>query len=171
MQWIFGYGSLMWRPGFTFKAQSEARLFGHHRAFCVYSHVHRGTPARPGLVLGLDRGGSCRGVAFAVTDSNWQATLDYLRAREQATAIYLEREVPIVLAGGARVAATTYMVDRGHHQYAGRLSLEDQLRFVRQGVGQSGANPDYVKNTVGHLEEMGIVDGPLHDLLQLLNEA
>jgi len=165
MGWIFGYGSLMWRPGFTFEEQCEARLYGYHRSFCVYSHVHRGTPERPGIVLGLDRGGSCRGMAYRVNDSHWTATLDYLRAREQATAIYLEREKEIELAGGARASATVYLVDRAHHQYAGRLGINDQLQLVRQGIGLSGANPDYVKSTVRHLEGMGIVDGPLHDLL------
>jgi cation transport protein ChaC len=165
MGWIFGYGSLMWRPGFRFEERREARLYGYHRAFCVYSHVHRGTPERPGLVLGLTRGGSCRGMAYRVSDSVWAATIDYLRAREQATAVYLERELPVALEGGTRVQATTYLVDRTHHQYAGRLSLEEQLRLVRQGVGQSGPNPDYVESTVRHLEDMGIVEGPLHDLM------
>jgi len=171
MGWIFGYGSLMWRPGFTFQEACEARLYGYHRAFCVYSHVHRGTPDRPGLVLGLDRGGSCRGIAYRVSDSDWDEVIGYLRAREQATAIYVEREKVVDLGGGDRVSATTYLVDRAHHQYAGRLSLEDQLRFVRQGVGQSGKNPDYVKSTVRHLEDMGVAEGPLHDLLAQLEEG
>ncbi len=168
MQWIFGYGSLMWRPGFSYQTKAEARLYGHHRAFCVYSHVHRGTPEQPGLVLGLDRGGSCRGIAFGVADADWAAALGYLREREQATMVYLEREAPIRLCGGKRVLATTYLVDHSHGQYAGRLSLSEQLRLVRQGVGQSGANPEYVKATVRHLDEMGIVDGPLHRLLDAL---
>lgn len=164
MTWIFGYGSLMWRPGFEFEESQEARLHGYHRGFCVYSHVHRGTPERPGLVLGLDRGGSCRGMAFRVAPENQEATIAYLRAREQVTMIYLEREVPLALADGRKVRALTYIVDRQHRQYAGRLPLAQQVRLVRQGVGQSGPNPEYVANTVGHLEEMGIVDGPLHDL-------
>ncbi len=168
MKWIFGYGSLMWRPGFAFEKKAEARLFGHHRAFCVYSHVHRGTPERPGLVLGLDRGGSCRGVAFGLAEGQWAATIAYLREREQATSVYLEREMQVQLDSGERIKATAYLVDRAHRQYAGRLSLEDQLGLVRQGVGQSGANPDYVRNTVGQLDAMGIVDGPLHRLLEAL---
>lgn len=168
MRWIFGYGSLMWRPGFAVEARQEARLYGYHRAFCVYSHVHRGTPERPGLVLGLDRGGSCRGMAFRVPGTRWEETLDYLRAREQATAVYLERDVPILLESGERARAVTYLVDRRHRQYAGRLDLDDQLRLVRQGVGRSGVNPDYVESTVRHLEEMGIIEGPLHDLLARL---
>ena len=168
MRWIFGYGSLMWRPGFSYETKVEARLYGHHRAFCVYSHVHRGTPEQPGLVLGLDRGGSCRGMAFGVADGDWLATIAYLREREQATSVYVERQIRVHLETGERISATTYLVDRSHYQYAGRLSLEEQLPLVRQGVGQSGANPEYVKSTVGHLEEMGIVDGPLHRLLDRL---
>lgn len=172
MGWIFGYGSLMWRPGFPFIQAKEARLFGHHRAFCVFSHVHRGTPEVPGLVLGLDKGGSCRGMAFEVAGDRWDEVIGYLREREQATSVYLERELRVRLEGdGSRcdeVSAVTYLVDRKHHQYAGRLSLEEQLRLVRQGQGQSGPNPEYVQNTVGHLEEMGIVDGPLHQLLLML---
>jgi cation transport protein ChaC len=103
-------------------------------------------------------------MAYRVSDSQWDETLAYLRAREQATAIYLERELPVALSEGGRVRATTYVVDRSHHQYAGTLPLADQVRFVRQGVGQSGANPEYVLSTVRHLEDMGIVEGPLHDL-------
>ncbi len=164
MTWIFGYGSLMWRPGFEYQARTEATLHGFHRGFCVFSHVHRGTPEVPGLVLGLDRGGSCKGIAYQVAEEHWPGTLSYLRAREQATMIYLERDIPIRLKGGAQVRATTYIVDRTHRQYAGRLSLEEQIRLVRQGVGQSGANPEYVINAVAHLEAMGMAEGPLHDL-------
>ncbi len=169
MGWIYGYGSLMWRPGFTYVEAQEARLFGHHRAFCVLSHVHRGTPKVPGLVLGLDKGGSCRGMAFRVADEQWDEIISYLREREQATSVYLERDLRVHLKGGGDVRATTYLVDREHYQYSGRLSLEEQLHLVRQGHGQSGPNPEYVRNTVGHLEEMGIVDGPLHQLLLKLD--
>src|ERR1700742_3385850 len=88
--WVFGYGSLMWRPDFAFIERIEARLIGAHRALCVYSFVHRGTPERPGLVLGLDRGGACRGIAFRVARDDWEKTVSYLRAREQVTAVYRE---------------------------------------------------------------------------------
>ena len=89
--WVFGYGSLMWRPGFPFLESLPGRLRGYHRSLCVLSHVHRGTPERPGLVLGLDRGGSCRGMAFRVAGPEAAATLAYLREREQVTAVYVER--------------------------------------------------------------------------------
>jgi glutathione-specific gamma-glutamylcyclotransferase len=170
--WVFGYGSLMWRPGFEFVEQVPARLIGEHRALCVYSFVHRGTPEKPGLVLGLDRGGACRGIAFRVAARHHDATVLYLRAREQVTSVYREvtRSVWLENEPRQRVSALTYVVDRGHVQYAGRLSLADQLRHVRQGHGQSGANRDYVISTVKAIEAEGFRDGPLHQLAQMLHE-
>jgi cation transport protein ChaC len=166
--WVFGYGSLMWRPGFPFLERRHAHLHGYHRALCVYSHVHRGTPERPGLVLGLDRGGRCHGVAFRVAPEEAAETVQYLREREQVTAVYVERRLPVRLAGGEAVAALAYVVDRGHPQYAGRLPQEDSLRLVRQGVGVSGANPDYVRSTHRHLLEMGVTDPVLAQLAAAL---
>jgi cation transport protein ChaC len=171
--WVFGYGSLMWRPGFEFIEQVPARLIGEHRALCVYSFVHRGTPERPGLVLGLDRGGACRGVAFRVAEKNRAATVAYLREREQVTSVYREVMRSVWLQDDARrrVAALVYVVDRGHVQYAGRLSPADQLHLVRQGHGVSGANRDYVLSTVQSLEAQGFRDPNLHRLAaQLHNE-
>ena len=159
--WVFGYGSLMWRPGFAFRERHLARLHGYHRSLCVFSHVHRGTPEAPGLVLGLDRGGRCRGVAFGVAAADRDATLAYLREREQVTAVYLERHVRVQLDDGRRVPAVTYVADRTHPQYAGRLPPADLLRLVHQGVGISGANPDYVRSTHAQLIEMGVSDPTL----------
>ena len=156
--WVFGYGSLMWRPGFAFQERHLAKLHGYHRSLCIFSHVHRGTPEAPGLVLGLDRGGQCRGVAFRVAARDADATLAYLREREQVTAVYLERHVAVRLDDGRGVRAITYVADRRHPQYAGRLPVEDLHRLVRQGVGISGANPDYVRATHGHLVEIGVSD-------------
>jgi cation transport protein ChaC len=169
--WVFGYGSLMWRPGFCFAERVPARLSGAHRALCVYSHVHRGTPERPGLVLGLDRGGTCRGIAYRVTAAERAATLAYLRAREQVTMVYRETVRPLALLGHPerRVRAVCYMVDRGHPQYAGRLDLVTQLHLVRQGHGQSGRNRDYVLDTVREIEAQGIRDFELHLLAQRLH--
>jgi cation transport protein ChaC len=167
--WIFGYGSLMWRPGFAYSERHIATLRGYHRALCIYSHVHRGTPDRPGLVLGLDRGGSCRGVAFRVAAAAKEKTLAYLRAREQVTAVYIEAEVPVVLIDGQRVEAITYVVDRTHRQYAGRLADTALLELVRQGVGQSGNNPDYVRATHEHLVELGLEDRTLAWLADMLD--
>src|SRR5438270_1627393 len=114
--WVFGYGSLMWRPGFDFVERVEARLIGAHRALCVYSFVHRGTPERPGLVLGLDHGGTCRGIAFRVASKARAETIAYLRAREQVTSVYREsmRRVWLRSDPAAPVSALCYMVDRSH---------------------------------------------------------
>jgi glutathione-specific gamma-glutamylcyclotransferase len=154
----------MWRPDFPFVERVEARLLGAHRALCVYSFVHRGTPERPGLVLGLDRGGTCRGIAYRVAAKERRDTIAYLRAREQVTSVYRESIRPIWLKREPerRVPGLCYMVDRGHVQYAGRLSLEQQLHHVRQGHGQSGANRDYVIATVGALEQLGYRESELH---------
>jgi glutathione-specific gamma-glutamylcyclotransferase len=170
--WVFGYGSLIWRPGFEFLERVPARLIGEHRALCVYSFVHRGTPEKPGLVLGLDRGGACRGVAFRVAEQHRAATVAYLRAREQVTSVYREvmRSVWLENAGRERVSALAYVVDRGHVQYAGRLSLADQLRHVQQGHGQSGANGEYVLATVKAIEAEGFRDAQLHQLALMLHE-
>jgi cation transport protein ChaC len=167
--WVFGYGSLIWRPGFDFTARIPARLNGAHRALCVYSFVHRGTPERPGLVLGLDHGGTCRGIAYRVPAAARAETLAYLRGREQVTKVYRECVRPVTLdEGGARVRAVCYVVDRSHPQYAGRLTLDEQLHLVRQGHGASGANPDYVVATVSALEHLGFRDRDLHLLAERL---
>jgi glutathione-specific gamma-glutamylcyclotransferase len=172
--WVFAYGSLMWRPGFAHVERASARLVGLHRALCVYSFVHRGTPEKPGLVLGLDRGGACRGIAYRVDRSLRADTVAYLRAREQVTMVYREawRDVLVDGEGGGdperRVRALVYVVDRGHPQYAGRLDPEKQLHFVRQGHGSSGANRDYVLATVGEIEAQGFRDAGLHLLAERL---
>ncbi len=183
--WVFGYGSLMWRPGFAYKERLPARLVGLHRALCVYSFVHRGTPEKPGLVLGLDRGGTCRGIAYRVDKALRAETLAYLRMREQVTHVYKETLRPVTLAGArdgalavqpergldageARVTALVYVVDRSHAQYAGRLDLHAQLHLVRQGHGQSGPNRDYVLATIKEIEAQGCFDAKLHRLAELL---
>jgi glutathione-specific gamma-glutamylcyclotransferase len=165
--WVFGYGSLMWRPGFPFVAREMALIRGYHRALCVYSHVHRGTPERPGLVLGLDRGGSCRGIAFRVAAEHRDETIAYLRAREQVTSVYREVYLNAELGSGS-VTALSYAVDRRHAQYAGRLERDDIVRLVAQGQGVSGANPDYVRATQAHLTELGIADATLDWLAKAL---
>jgi len=170
--WVFGYGSLMWRPGFEFLEQVPARLIGEHRALCVYSFDHRGTPEKPGLVLGLDRGGACRGIAFRVAATRRDDVIDYLRGREQTTHVYREvlRSVWLENEPRERVSALAYVVDRGHVQYAGRLSLQEQLRYVRQGHGRSGNNRDYVLETVRSIEAQGFRDPQLHQLSLMLHD-
>jgi cation transport protein ChaC len=168
--WVFGYGSLMWRPGFAFLERVPGRVIGLHRALCVYSFFHRGTPERPGLVLGLDRGGACRGIAFRVAAGERAATLAYLRAREQQNNVYRETMRGAILLDAARrrVNALCYVVDRRHPQYAGRLTLAEQLHLVRQGHGHSGPNRDYVLATVAEIEQQGCRDAELHLLAERL---
>jgi len=171
--WVFGYGSLMWRPGFDFVERVPARLTGLHRALCVYSFVHRGTPERPGLVLGLDRGGMCRGIAFRVAAGAWEKTVAYLRAREQVTSVYLETMRRIELEDEVRrqVRALCFIVDRSHVQYAGRLTIAECVHHVRQGHGSSGPNREYVLNAVQSLEALGYRETDLHLIAEKLKGA
>ena len=167
--WVFGYGSLMWKPGFEFLECEPALIYGFHRRLCVYSFIHRGTPRRPGLVLGLDHGGSCHGMAFRVAAEKWDATLDYLRAREQVTSVYLEATRPVrLLRSGRKVGAIAYVVDRSHRQYAGKLDAGRLLKFIGQGQGQSGHCTDYVLSTLDHLRQMDIHDAHLEALASRL---
>jgi glutathione-specific gamma-glutamylcyclotransferase len=156
--WVFGYGSLMWRPGFGHVETRRARLHGFRRALCVLSHVHRGTPDRPGLVLGLDYGGSCVGLAFRVPGELREEVTAYLRERELVTNVYLERTLAVRLENGPAVTALGYVVDRSHPQYAGHLDVEEAVARVSGAVGQSGRNEEYVENTVVHLKALGIRD-------------
>ncbi len=158
----------MWRPGFAYEERQTALLRGARRSLCVYSFRHRGTKEKPGLVLGLDRGGSCRGVAFRVAAPLREATMAYLTEREQMHYLYVEQYRPVTLADGRVVTALCYVVDRSHHQYSGPLPTQEMLRLVRQGAGESGLNTDYVRNTHAHLKEMGIIDGQLEQLVSLL---
>ena len=170
--WVFGYGSLIWRPGFDYVERVPANIIGMQRSLCVYSFDHRGTPERPGLVLGLDFGGACRGIAYRVAAKQRAATLDYLRGREQTTAVYRELVRGVWLEGqpDRRVEALCYAVDRGHPQYAGRLSHDRQLHIVRQGHGRSGNNRDYVLSTVKAIEAEGFRDTQLHQLAAMLHD-
>ncbi len=166
--WVFGYGSLIWRPGFAHIETHRARLHGFRRALCVYSWVHRGTKERPGLVLGLDRGGSCVGLAFRVPGELRDEVVAYLRERELVTNVYLERTFSVRLDTGETVPALCYIVDRAHPQYAGGLDEAEAARVVIGAVGQSGANEDYVRNTVEHLKALGIRDHWLEKVAELV---
>ena len=168
--WVFGYGSLMWRPGFPYNEAAPALLRGYHRAFCIYSVHHRGSRERPGLILGLDRGGSCRGRAFRVAADDVEAVIGYLDSRELVTQVYLRRTIPVAI-GGVRTGAVCYVADPGHAQYAGALPPDEAARVIRGGRGVSGDNPDYLRNVVTHLDELGIADGPIHGLMALVEEA
>jgi cation transport protein ChaC len=166
--WVFGYGSLIWRPGFAFVRQVPALLRGVHRRLCVYSYRHRGTEARPGLVFGLMPGGSCRGMAFEVADADWDQVHAYLSEREMDRGVYREAVRPIELADGAVVPSLAFLADTRHVQYAGKLAIAEQVRIVLAGVGESGANPEYVLETARRLHELGVTDRYLDEVVAAL---
>jgi cation transport protein ChaC len=168
--WVFAYGSLMWRPGFAHEEAVRARLTGYRRCFCIYSVHHRGTPERPGMVLGLDRGGVCDGIAFRVRAAHTAATLAYLRAREQVTGVYREALLPVTLEEPQRrhIRALCYLVERAHPGYAGALPLCAQARLVRGARGVSGINLDYFFNTLAHLGALGIREPELERLASVI---
>lgn len=168
--WIFGYGSLMWDPGFPHRESRTALLRGYHRAFCVYSLRYRGTPESPGLVLGLDRGGSCRGIAYRIEGADRSDVLAYLWEREMFTRTYRPRHLPVRLDGPEPriVQALTFVVDRTHRQYAGRLPAEQVASMISAGEGTRGRCRDYLMNTVGHLRALGLSSPPLTRLAAIL---
>jgi glutathione-specific gamma-glutamylcyclotransferase len=169
--WVFGYGSLMWKPEFPFVKAEPALLRGWHRAFCVWSVHYRGTVEKPGLVLGLDRGGACRGRAFLIAPHHAADVANYLHEREMVTGVYEPRYVTIELASGKKTSAATFLADRHHSQYAGKLDPSKLIRIIREGHGSAGSNLDYLRNTVRHLDELGIADGPLHRVLDQAEKA
>jgi glutathione-specific gamma-glutamylcyclotransferase len=167
--WIFGYGSLMWNPGFPHAEAQPALLHGFHRAFCVYSSRYRGTPERPGLVLGLDRGGTCKGVAFRVPTADLASALQYLWEREMTNRTYHLQAVSVRIPAGV-VRARAFVVDRRHQNYAGRLSLDETARLIIQGIGARGPCRQYLENTVAELCRLGQLDGPIHRLEMKVRE-
>lgn len=167
--WVFGYGSLMWRPGFEHVERAEALLRGYRRRLCVVSRHHRGTATRPGLVMGLDRGGACRGVAYRVPAAAVPETLAYLDEREIAHyPVYRRSTVTIDIGGTARHRAVTYTVDRREADYAGALTVTEQAAVVSGAEGLSGLNTDYLRQTVEHIHAMGLRDRALEDVLAAL---
>lgn len=161
--WVFGYGSLMWEPGFVYTDRVLARLEGWHRSFCMRSIHHRGTTEAPGLVLALDaaEGAVCNGVAYSVPAEDSAATLHYLRERELVSSAYLEKTLPITLRDGRVLDAVTYVIDPDHVQYCGALALEDQAGIIATAAGGRGPNTEYLWNTADHLHELGIADPDL----------
>jgi glutathione-specific gamma-glutamylcyclotransferase len=169
--WIFAYGSLMWRPDFTFAERHRADLEGFSRALCIHSHLYRGTVERPGLVFGLDRGGSCTGVAFRIAPEDRERTLNVVRLRELVTSVYKECLLPISLSDGRTVTAINYVADQEHPQYAGALPVDDVIRVVLGATGISGRNVDYLWNTQAHLLELGVHDPMLAALCDALERS
>jgi cation transport protein ChaC len=171
--WIFAYGSLMWRPGFRYAEAAHALIEGGHRALCLYSVVYRGTPSAPGLVLGLDRGGHCEGIAFRVPAPLAKDTRTYLQRRENVTHTYtaLLRPVKLLDDSHRSVTALCFLANRNHRQYAGDLPIETQAHLVRRSAGASGRNIDYVVSTVEHLRALGVHDYRLEPLMAVLGHG
>jgi len=161
--WVFGYGSLLWNPGFTPVETAHARLEGYARSFCMRSIHHRGTDDKPGLVLALDAqlGSTCDGLAMLMHEAELDATMAYLRERELVSSAYLEKMLPLRLADGRDVTAVTYVIDPEHVQYCGSLELEEQAQIIATAIGGRGPNSEYLFNTAAHLSELGIPDAEL----------
>jgi cation transport protein ChaC len=163
--WVFGYGSLMWQPGFHHAEVRSALLRGYHRSFCIYSHHYRGTAEMPGLVLGLARGGACRGLAFGVERTRADAVRAYLDERELVGYAYRARTLSLRTPAGV-VRAYAFVADPRHPQYAGDLGIERAAAIIVAAKGVAGLNRDYLINTVRRLEAEGYADRKLHRLLQ-----
>ncbi len=161
--WVFGYGSLLWNPGFAVAQQRLARLSGWRRSFCMRSIHHRGTVTEPGLVLALDQAEDavCDGLALRVLPGDEAATLAMLRERELISSAYLERELVAEFHDGGQALMLAYVIDPDHDQYCGGLALEEQARLIARSVGGRGPNRDYLWNTTDHLAALGIADPDL----------
>jgi glutathione-specific gamma-glutamylcyclotransferase len=169
-RWVFGYGSLMWRPGFPFVERQGGLLHGRRRAFCIYSVHHRGTPRRPGLVLGLAPGGAVRGVAYRIAEDDWAGVHAYLTEREQPTETYVAACVTVALSDGRRPRALTFLSDPRHPQWAGALGLDAQADLIAGATGLSGRNIDYLRDLVEHLREEGLRDQGMERLLAMVED-
>ncbi len=166
--WVFGYGSLMWDPGFPHVESQSARMYGFHRRLCLWSTRYRGTEKNPGLVAGLDQGGSCTGMAFRVSDADVDATLDYLFERELATNSYKPTMTPIHLQSGDIAQALTFVSIVTHPQYAPKMDAHSAMEFIRKAQGPRGTNTEYLLNTVQYLDALGIQNTEIHKIAAAL---
>jgi len=164
--WVFGYGSLMWSPCFSYREKHLARVHGYHRALCILSTRYRGTRSKPGLVMGLCQGGSCWGMAFRVHGKRAKQVLDALWRREMLNRVYMPRFVPVAIEGTKRVQALAFVADTEHEQFVDELDIHGRARLVAQGVGQRGACVDYIRNTLEHMRELGVHDPHLMRILE-----
>ena len=162
--WVFTYGSLMWDPGFAHIAAEPGLLRGYHRTFCIYSSRYRGTATRPGLVLGLDPGGACKGIVYRIAAANKAFALEALWQREMRRGVYLPKLLPVSTPGGRR-SALAFVANRAHSGYAGRMAIDDAARIIAMCCGERGPNVDYLVNTLSHLDALGVNDQHLHQLL------
>ncbi|MCD6679487.1 MAG: gamma-glutamylcyclotransferase [Burkholderiaceae bacterium] len=174
VDWVFGYGSLIWNPEIEYEQASLARLHGWHRSFCVSSTRYRGTADEPGVVLGLDRGGSCVGIAYRLRDESREDAIRHLYEREipdWETRVYRAFVTEVRLGTGTSVQALTFAADRARPSYA-RLSDDEILRRLQMCRGRRGANREYAINTWQALEARGVRDARLARLVRrLLRES
>lgn len=167
--WLFAYGSLMWNPDIPFQAARQARLFGYHRALCIQSWTYRGTKRKPGVVFGLDAGGSVNGIAYRIVSADAPGVFDKVMAREMVSNVYRPLWANCLLEDGKRVQTLAFVADRGNAQYAGRPDEAALVKLIRQGHGKGGACVDYILNTHSHLAELGIRDRALERVVGLLS--
>ena len=165
--WVFGYGSLMWSPGFRYSEKATALVRGYHRALCIRSSRYRGTPEKPGLVMGLCRGGSCWGMAFRVPSDRVRRVLAALWKREMLNKVYVPTLIPATAAPGRRIHALAFVADTAHRQFVKELDLHGRARLVAQGIGQRGRCVDYIRNTLEHMLALGVNDPHLARILDL----
>lgn len=166
--WVFGYGSLLWNPGFPVARSEHATLHGYARSFCMSSIHHRGTEEHPGLVLALDEqtDANCTGLALAVETDHEERTLHELRERELISSAYVEKNLDVHLNTGEVITAVTYVIDAEHVQYCGGMPLEEQAQIIAHAVGGRGPNTEYLYNTAEHLAEIDLRDPDLEWLAQ-----
>jgi cation transport protein ChaC len=168
--WLFGYGSLIWNPAFHFVEARLGTIRGFHRRFCLWTHLGRGTPERPGLTLGLDRGGACRGVIFRIAASEVAAELDIVWRREMVSGSYAPRWVEVATEAGP-VPAIAFVINHAHPRYAGLLPDATVIETIAAAAGRLGPCADYLFNTVAHLDALGIADRPLRRLKRRVVDA
>jgi cation transport protein ChaC len=169
--YVFAYGSLMWRPDFVYADVWPATLFGYHRSFCIRSTHYRGSENCPGLVLGLDRGGMCRGRLYRIAADDAAAAATYLHNREMISGCYMPKWLTLHRADGVKQVALAYVADQHHEQYAGKLSDEAIVAMITRACGSAGQNIDYLRNTVEHLDDIGLKESRLHRILRRIDQA
>ena len=163
--WVFGYGSLMWNPAFHFAEKRSGLVHGYHRSYCMWSPGGRGTPDLPGMMLAMDHGGACRGMAFRIAPDQVDEELDIVWRREMIGRAYRARWVTVRTDSGT-VRALTFVIDRRYIRYAGKVPRDVQVAHIAIASGRMGTCREYLENTVAHLDELGIGDGPMHDMLE-----
>jgi glutathione-specific gamma-glutamylcyclotransferase len=168
--WVFAYGSLMWNPDFEHEEARTAQISGYHRAMCILSYHWRGTEEKPGLVMGLDRGGSCRGRAFRVAAAKVPGVMAQIYRREMPTGVYQPRFLPVTLDDGRKALAWAFIARRDHPQYQPPAAPEHLAALIRQGHGNAGPCRDYLANTIAQLELLGLGGEGLKRLLALVDE-